>query len=350
MKEALNYSLLAHNTFHIAAICKHFVEYESPEELQALIAEGKLRGERKVLHIGGGSNLLFTADFDGLILHSAIHGITAQDYNDENTVLVRAGAGNVWDDLVVYCTNHGYYGLENLSLIPGEVGASAVQNIGAYGCEAADFIHAVEAVELATGRTRTFSADECRYAYRNSIFKQELRGLYAVTYVSYRLSRHFSPRTDYGGLARELEHRNIAPSALTPLFLRDLVSDIRRNKLPDPAELGNAGSFFVNPVVNEEKANELLTKYPTMPHYKVTSGVKIPAGWLIEQCGWKGRMIVRYDANGKERCVGVYSKQALVLVNHNNATGKDIVELSEAIRHTVRELFDIDIKPEVNFV
>lgn len=354
MKEVLNYSLLPHNTFHIAAQCRRFVEYASVEELQALISEGRLQGAQsradKLLHIGGGSNLLFTDDFDGTVLHSAIRGITVQEAGDADAVIVRAGASHVWDDFVAYCTAHGYYGLENLSLIPGEVGASAVQNIGAYGSEAADFIHTVETVELATGRTRTFTADECRYAYRNSIFKQELRGQYAVTYVNYRLSRRFSPRTDYGGLARELERRGMAPESLTPQSLRELVIDIRCSKLPDPADVGNAGSFFVNPVVSAEKAQQLLADYPAMPHYEVSGGVKIPAGWLIEQCGWKGRRVSKTAADGQVSTVGVYPKQALVLVNYGGAVGSDIVRLSDAIRHDVSAHFGIDIHPEVNFI
>lgn len=352
MKDLLNYSLLPHNTFHIAATCKRFVEYASVEELQNFIKRKTLQSDERLLHIGGGSNLLFTADFDGTVLHSAIRGITVENAEGENndSVIVRAGASHVWDDFVAYCTTHGYYGLENLSLIPGEVGASAVQNIGAYGSEAADFIHTVETVELATGRTRTFTAEECCYGYRDSIFKRELRGQYAVTYVSYRLSRRFSPRTDYGGLARELEHRHIAADALTPQSLRDLVIDIRRSKLPDPAELGNAGSFFINPVMSAEKAQELLAKYPAMPHYDVAGGVKIPAGWLIEQCGWKGKAIAVKSPDGRDRIFGVYSEQALVLVNFANSRGQDIVDLSNAIRYNVRELFGIDIHPEVNFI
>ncbi len=325
------------NTFGIDARCTQYVQYSSIEELQETLPA--VRGERW-LHIGAGSNLLFTDDFNGTILHSAIRGIEEERRTDSE-VLLRVGAGEVWDDFVDYCTTHGYYGAENLSAIPGEVGASAVQNIGAYGVEVCQLIHEVETVEVATGQVRIFRVDECQYAYRSSIFKQELKGQYIVTHVTYALQLAFAPDLEYGAIRRELEARNISPSALTAVQLRRLICEVRHAKLPDPAEIGSAGSFFMNPVVTNEKARSLLADYPNMPHFPLSDGVKVPAGWLIEQCGWKGRSMGR---------AGVYPKQALVLVNLGGAKGADIVALSQAICKDVKDKFDIEIHPEVNFI
>ncbi len=333
-------SLLSHNTFGIDAQCRRFCEYTSIDELRLFIDELHSHPNEPFLHIGGGSNLLFTQDFDGTILHSAIKGIETTE-NADGTVTVRAGAGEDWDEFVAHCVANGLYGLENLSLIPGEVGASAVQNIGAYGTEVADCIELVEAVSLNDGTMRTFINKECQYDYRNSIFKTALRGGYAITYVSYRLSRTFKADVSYGGLAREIAARGLSPENLTAQALRDLIIDIRRNKLPDPKDIGSAGSFFINPVVNEEKFAELAALYPNIPHYPAPNGVKVPAGWLIEQCGWKGKRLGR---------AGVYEKQALVLINCGGATGSDIVALSDAIRADVRHTFGIEIVPEVNFI
>ncbi len=341
MKKETSYSLLPHNTFGINAICSRFYEYSSESELRDILAETAARPDEPLLHIGSGSNLLFTKDFDGSVLHSAIKGLEASCLDDGETVLVRAGAGEDWDCVVGRCTAEGWYGLENLSLIPGEVGASAVQNIGANGSEAADFIEQTEAICLSTGECRTFTNAESRYGYRTSIFKQELRGKYAITHVTYRLSRKFSPNLGYGGLAQELSRQQISPASLTPENLRNLIIDIRRNKLPDPSETGSAGSFFINPVVSTEKFTVLQEKYPDMPHYTVEHGVKIPAGWLIERCGWKGKNLGP---------AGVYAKQALVLVNLGGAKGCDIVRLSDAIRKDVSATFGIEIHPEVNFI
>ena len=342
MKVLDNYSLLPHNTFGIDVRCRQFVEYDTTEELKAFLVEHANNGPSSLLHIGGGSNLLFLNDFEGTILHSDIRTIdVVKDEGDE--VLLRVGAAVVWDELVDYTLSKGLYGLENLSLIPGEVGASAVQNIGAYGAEAKDFIEKVECMNLATAQLRTFSRAECDYSYRHSIFKTpEYRGQWAVLYVTYRLSRRFQPRLDYGGIRAELEHRNIALESLTAQQLREVIIDIRRQKLPDPKQQGNAGSFFMNPIVPLSQYEDLLKQYPTMPHYRVDEArVKIPAGWLIEQCGWKGRHLGP---------AGVHDRQALVLVNCGGATGEDIVRLCEAVRAAVKQKFGIDIHPEVNFI
>ncbi len=340
MKQIEQYSLLNHNTFGIDARCNRFCEYTSVEELQQFISTLHQEPQRHLLHIGGGSNLLFTKDFEGTILHSAIKGIETTD-NADGTVTVRAGAGEGWDEFVAHCVANGLYGLENLSLIPGEVGASAVQNIGAYGTEVADCIELVEAVSLSDGTVHTFINKECRYAYRSSIFKTALRGQYAITHVSYRLSRTFKADISYGGLAREIAARGLSAEGLTAQTLRELIIDIRRNKLPDPKDIGSAGSFFINPVVSTEKFAELAARYPNIPPYPPPDGVKVPAGWLIDQCGWKGKKLGR---------AGVYEKQALVLINCGGATGSDIVALSDAIRADVRHTFGIEIVPEVNFI
>jgi UDP-N-acetylmuramate dehydrogenase len=314
-----------------------FVEYESVTELKEILLH-QLCPEGKWLHIGGGSNLLFTGDFDGMILHSAIKGFEVVSEN-EDEVLVRAGAGEVWDDFVAYTVEKGWYGAENLSLIPGEVGASAVQNIGAYGVEAKDLIVKVDTLEVETGKERVFGNEECGYAYRESVFKHALKGKYIVTHVTYRLSKHPSYRLDYGNVRAELEKRGCE---LTLENVRQTIIDIRESKLPDPKVQGNAGSFFMNPIVPRPLFEELLSKYPSMPFYEVDAErVKIPAAWMIDQCGWKGKQLGR---------AGVHNKQALVLVNCGGATGQEIIALSEEIQRSVLDKFGVRISPEVNFI
>ncbi len=339
MRTEHNYSLLGNNTFGIDARCRQFVEYDTPEELSQFV------GTTPLLHIGGGSNLLFLGDFEGTVLHSRIRTIEQlhTDHDNAETILLRVGAGVVWDDLVAYTLEHGWYGLENLSLIPGEVGASAVQNIGAYGAEAKDYIVEVECMSLDNGQRRTFRNEECQYSYRHSIFKTEAyRGHWAVLYVTYLLSTTFTPHLDYGGIRAELERQHIDTANLTAQQLRQTIIGIRQAKLPDPKVQGNAGSFFMNPVVSREKYEALASQYPQMPHYEVDeSHVKIPAGWMIEQCGWKGKTLGP---------AAVHDRQALVLVNRGGAKGQDIVSLCEAVRNDVKERFGIDIRPEVNFI
>ena len=321
------------NTFGIEAKANRWLEYRSEEELQRMIPA--LQVDR-VLHVGGGSNLLFTRDFDGTVLHSGIRSVMPVAADAEH-VWVRVGAAIVWDDFVAYAVANGWSGAENLSLIPGEVGASAVQNIGAYGVEAKDLIDTVECVNLKDGSRRVFQNDECDYAYRSSIFKHALKGQYAVTYVTYRLSKQFVPHLEYGNLREQLD----SVATLSAADVRRKIIEVRRSKLPDPKVLGNAGSFFMNPIVSREKFESLRAQYPQMPFYEVTGGVKIPAGWMIEQCGWKGRTLGR---------AGVYEKQALILVNRGGATGEDVVRLCETIQHDVANRFGIDIYPEVNFI
>lgn len=335
MKDLSHYDLTPHNTFGIKARCLRFVEYATEDELRQTAAELHEAGERPLL-LGGGSNLLLTADYPGTVLHSAIDDMDVAPTT--GGYLVRVGSGVVWDELAARCTALGYYGTENLALIPGEVGASAVQNIGAYGVEAKDIIHSVEALDLETGRMVEFANEDCHYAYRHSRFKEAALGQYAITHVTYKLSSTFAPKLDYGNIRAALEAEGI--TSPTARQLRDTIVKIRRAKLPDPAKQGNAGSFFTNPIVGRTRYEALATRYPAMPHYDMgPDAVKIPAGWLIEQCGWKGRRL------GK---AGVYERQALVLVNLGGAEGLDIVRLCKAIQYDVKAKFGISIHPEVN--
>ena len=328
------YSLLPYNTFGIDVSASRFLEYASVAELKEYIAQGAVT--TPFLHIGGGSNLLFTKDYDGLILHSRIGGIevTAED---SQTVSLRVGAGVVWDDFVACCVEHGWYGAENLSLIPGEVGASAVQNIGAYGVEVKDLITAVETVNV-QGYGRVYSVEECEYAYRSSNFKRPENKSVFVTYVRFRLSKEERYTLDYGTIRQELAKY---PAPTLPI-VRKVIIEIRESKLPDPKVMGNAGSFFMNPIVAKEKLEALQRDYPRIPYYELPDGrVKIPAGWMIDQCGWKGKSLGP---------AAVHDKQALVLVNRGGAKGSDIVALSDAVRASVRDKFGIDIHPEVNVI
>ena len=309
MKELKNISLLPYNTFGIDVKAKLFIEYYSLDELRQVLKEHK--GEQ-ILHIGQGSNLLFTSDFNGVILHS---GMARAKFLDDETV--EAQNGLRLDDMIAQLTDMGYSGLEKLSLIPGEVGASAVQNVGAYGCEAKDVIVRVNTLNVETLEERVFTNEECRFGYRDSIFKHELKGKYIVTSVVYKVKPGDATKT------------------------REEIIATRMAKLPTVGEVGSAGSFFMNPFVPEDKVNELLKLYPDMPHYPVAEREKIPAAWLIEQCGWKGKTL-----GGAQ----VWPKQPLVIVNANNATPEDIIALAAAVSASVKEKFGIDIRPEVNYI
>lgn len=340
MKVFPDYDLRANNTFGVPARCACFREYASEAELCEIIASLSQASPRPFLHIGGGSNLLFTGDFAGDILHSAIKGRTLVA-EDEMSVFIRVGAAECWDDIVAWSLQAGYYGLENLSLIPGEVGASAVQNIGAYGSEVYDFISQVRAVDLQTGQSRTFKARECKPSYRSTMFKSEWKDKYAITYVTYHLHKTFKPNLSYAAVKNELAARNVDTDQLTAALLREIIIEIRSAKLPDPQKIGNAGSFFMNPVVTQAHFERLRAVYPSIPHYILPNGVKIPAAWLIETAGWKGKALGQ---------AGVYAQQALILVNLGHAKGQDIKHLAEAIQQSVKEKFDISLKPEVLFI
>jgi len=327
----------SHNTFGIDARCRRFVEFGSVAELQSAL-DTLTADDEPLLLLGGGSNLLLTGDFNGTVLHSAIKGHAIE--KTDGGVLLCCGSGETWDDIAALCVRQGWHGAENLSLIPGEVGASAVQNIGAYGAEAKDIIYKVEAVEISTGRIVEFANADCGYAYRQSKFKNEWKNRFVITYVTYRLHDTFAPRLDYGNIRAELEAAGITEP--TAQQLRDVIIKIRKAKLPDPAVEGNAGSFFMNPVVSRVKYEAIAEQYTDVPHYAVNEEhVKIPAGWMIERCGWKGRTLGR---------AGVHSRQALVLVNKGGATGREILALCEAVRRDVRDKFGIEIDAEVNIL
>lgn len=304
-----NISLLPYNTFGIDVTARLFIEYYSLDELRQVLKEH--RGER-ILHIGQGSNLLFTKDFEGVILHS---GMARAKFLDDETV--EAQNGLRLDDLIAQLTDMQYCGMEKLSLIPGEVGASAVQNVGAYGCEAKDVILRVHTIDVETLEERVFSNEECRFGYRDSAFKHELKGKYIVTSVVYKVKPGDASKT------------------------REEIIETRNGKLPKVGEVGSAGSFFMNPFVPEEQANALLEQYPDMPHFEALQGVKIPAAWLIEQCGWKGKTL-----GGAQ----VWPKQPLVIVNANHAAPQDIIDLATAVSASVKEKFGIEIRPEVNYI
>lgn len=343
MEVCKNCSVKEFNTFGIDATAHLMVKYSSIDELTDFLK--KYRQEEShlpLLHIGGGSNLLFLSDFAGIILFSDIKDITLLS-EDEETVLVSVGAGVTHDDFVQYAIQKGWYGVENLSLIPGQVGASAVQNIGAYGVEAGDFIKTVHTISLEDGTSRQWNHDELCYSYRHSIFKdQAIRGKYAVCHVVFQLKKRFTPCLNYGGLRATLQQKGISEENLSATLLRDIIIETRQNKLPDPKVMGNAGSFFMNPIVGIDTLQRIQAKNSNVPYYEVDKQtVKIPAGWLIEQCGWKGKSIGP---------AAVHDRQALVLVNKGGATGKDILELCKAVQQSVEETFGIHLYPEVNFI
>ena len=337
MKRYENFPLIHHHTFGMDVRAALFVEYDTVDELRELLSSDDFARHRDhYLHIGAGSNLLFGGDYDGLVMHSAIRDLTVVA-EDADSVLVRVGSGYVWDDFVAYCVAHGWAGVENLSAIPGEVGASAVQNIGAYGVEVCDVIEQVETLAL-NGTPRTFLGCECEYGYRDSVFKRHLRGEYIVTHVVYRLAKTPTYKLDYGDLRVRVE----AAGAPTLETVRQAVTAIRDSKLPDPKVMGNAGSFFTNPVITSEHYESLKAEYPDMPSYRIDEErVKVPAGWLIEHTGWKGRALGR---------AAVHDRQALVLVNRGGATGAEVMELARCICEDIYTKYQIHIVPEVNYV
>ncbi|MDD5781248.1 MAG: UDP-N-acetylmuramate dehydrogenase [Bacteroidales bacterium] len=339
MTEYTDYSLIHHNTFGLPARCHRFIEYSGVDELCEALS--RLRADRTPwMHIGRGSNLVFVGDYEGTILHSALTGIDVEAVGSDE-VLVTAGAGIVWDDLVAWTLQRGYYGLENLSLIPGEVGAAAVQNIGAYGVEAARFIDSVQTVDAATGHPATLPCSECRYAYRHSVFKEADAPRRIVTAVTFRLRRTFTPHLDYAALRDRIAADGIDCAALTADMLRSIIVRIRREKLPDPDQQGSAGSFFMNPVVDAATFAALQAAHPDIPHYPAPDGIKLSAGWLIDRAGWRGRSMGP---------AGVWGKQALVLVNLGGATGTDVLRLAAAVQRDVLRQFGITLRPEAILV
>lgn len=325
-------------TFHIPARARHFAEVASVDDILEL-QNTKVFRERKKLILGGGSNLLLTKDFDGLVVKVSIPGITLER-EDMHHYYLRVEAGVVWHQFVMYCVDHGYAGVENMALIPGQTGAAPMQNIGAYGVEMKDVCTRVEAIHIDTGEVVSFTAADCDFGYRESIFKNKLKGQFIITAVHFRLNKEPRFNISYGDIKATLDEMKVFD--LNIKAVSEAVIKIRSSKLPDPAVLGNAGSFFKNPTVSFEKCSELIAQYPLMPNYPQASGdVKLPAGWLIEQCGWKGKRVGN---------TGSHARQALVLVNYGGATGHEVYQLAMDIRQSVMDKFGVEINPEVNLI
>lgn len=327
------------NTFRISARACHYCQINSVDEFRELIQHPIYRNNR-VMILGGGSNVLFTHDFDGLVVHDQLKGISADVVSNEY-VNVTAAAGEVWHDLVMYAVKHQWGGIENLALIPGTVGAAPIQNIGAYGIEIKECLKSVEAIDRMTGEIRQFSSAECKFGYRDSVFKGELKEKFFISSVTLTLThQHHRINTSYGAIKDTLKSMNIIDATITDVA--NAVIDIRRSKLPDPSVIGNAGSFFKNPTISLGEYESIKLSYPLIPGYPGDNQqVKVPAGWLIEQCGWKGKRVGD---------IGVHQHQALVLVNYNNGSGSELIELAHNIQSSVKQKFSIDITPEVNII
>lgn len=337
-----NYSLKKYNTFGIDAFAKYFTEFSSVNDLQEVL-QTTACNQLPAMILGGGSNILFNGNFDGFILKNEIPGISVISENVD-FVYIKVGAGISWHSFVMYCVNHNYGGVENLSLIPGNVGASPMQNIGAYGVEIKDIFYELEAFHLKEKGIEKFAARDCEFGYRESVFKKKLKNQFVILNVTFRLNKKPVFNISYGAIEEELKKMNVGN--LSVKAISDAVINIRTSKLPDPKIIGNAGSFFKNPVIGSHEFQQLheLKQLPgkSIPSYKIDEAhFKIPAGWLIEQCGWKG--FRKGDA-------GCYDKQALVLVNYGNATGKEIYNLSEEIKLSVKEQFGIVLETEVNIM
>jgi len=337
MEITSHYPLKNHNTFGISAYAEEFVQVHTAEELAEVLRENK---NKKLFLLGGGSNMLLTKDIEALVIHVDLKGREVV-WQDEEHAHVRAMAGENWHEFVLYCIDNNFGGLENLSLIPGNVGTTPIQNIGAYGTEIKDTFVSCEAMDIATQETKTFTLEECEFAYRESIFKGRLKDRYVIVSVTFKLTKaHHKINTSYGDIAAELTKNNITVPTIKDVS--NAVTAIRRSKLPDPKELGNSGSFFKNPIITIEEFEKAYLQHPTMPHYTLNdTQVKVPAGWLIEQSGFKGSRFG--DA-------GVHARQALVLVNYGNATGQEILNLSKKIQEMVFENFGIRIEAEVNII
>lgn len=333
-----NVSLRPYNTFGFDATARHFVSITSPSQLQELLRDSRWKSLPKWV-LGGGSNVLLTQDVEALVMHISIKGIE-QIRADEHHIWLRVGAGENWHEFVLYCVANGYAGVENLSLIPGTVGAAPMQNIGAYGVEIRDVFEELQAVEIATGQVHTFDCPACAFGYRESVFKRALKDQYIITSVTFRLQKKPTFHVTYGDIQKTLEAMQVQELSLRAIS--DAVIHIRQSKLPDPAKIGNAGSFFKNPEISRSKFEALKAQYPTLPGYPINDEtVKVPAGWLIEQAGWKGH---------REGPVGVHDRQALVLVHHGGGTGLQIKELAGKVQASVEEKFGVKLSPEVNFI
>lgn len=330
--------LKPYNTFGIEATANYFVEVSSIEQLKEILQNTDYQSTNRLI-LGGGSNVLLTKDFEGLVIKIAIKGFEVTQQNEDN-IWIKAGAGVVWHDLVMHCVNQNYAGMENLSLIPGTVGAAPMQNIGAYGIEIKEVFEELQALEIATGEVRTFDNDACNFGYRESIFKHEAKGKYIILNVTFKLSKKPTFHVEYGAIKDTLAEMRITEMSIKAIS--DAVIHIRQSKLPNPAEVGNAGSFFKNPEIPNTQFEALKARFPTIPSYPVSeTTTKVPAGWLIEQAGWKGQRFGN---------VGVHAKQALVLVNYGGGKGEEIKDLSQKIQASVKEKFGIQLSAEVNFI
>lgn len=339
MKKAViikqNYSLKLLNTFGIEAEANYFALVQNTKELIELLSNPQISKMPKLI-LGEGSNILFTKNYVGIVIKNTIKGILLLK-EDDDYVWVQAGAGENWHDFVMYCIQHGYGGAENLSLIPGTVGAAPIQNIGAYGAELKDIFYELEAINLQNGSIRVFTNKECQFAYRDSIFKKSLKHQFAITSVIFRLYKKPKLNVNYAALKEALKPNK--SESINIKMISDAVIKIRRNKLPDPKILGNAGSFFKNPIITQSHFMKLQKKFSAIPHFiQQDDSIKVNAAWLIEQCGWKGKQFGN---------VGVYGKQALVLVNYGKGTGSDVLELATKIQNSVLDQFEILLEPEV---
>lgn len=332
-----NISLLPFNTFGIDKKARYFVQANSEDQIKLALKEAK-RLQVPILVLGGGSNILLTKDLDALVLKIELKGISVLK-EDENHILVEVGAGENWHDFVLHCIENGWAGIENLSLIPGTVGASPMQNIGAYGVEIKEVFHQLTAIHRASGEEKTFDWKACRFGYRESVFKNELKDQYIISRVIFKLSKQPVLKTEYGAIRETLERMGI--KEITIKHISDAVIQIRQSKLPDPKIIGNAGSFFKNPTIAISSYQELKKIFPTIPGFPNEEGIKVPAAWLIEQAGWKGKTF------GK---IGVHVNQPLVLVNYGGGEGEDIKSLSQKIQESVKKNFGIELYPEVNFL
>lgn len=333
-----NVSLRGLNTFGLDSEAEFYVVTETVNDLTTILLDPDWINQPKFI-LGGGSNILLTQNIRGLVIRPEIKGINKVKETDDE-VWLRVGAGEVWHEFVMYCVDHQYAGLENLSLIPGRVGAAPMQNIGAYGVEVKDLIETVEAVSSITGLPRVFSWDECEFGYRESIFKKDLKGQYVITGVVFRLNKTPVFKLDYGDIRKTLIEMNV--NGISIRAVSNAVIRIRQSKLPDPAMIGNAGSFFKNPEIELQQFEKLKIDFPAMPGYPVDQAkIKVPAGWLIEQAGWKGY---------RDGQIGVHEKQALVLVNYGGGSGAAIKALSEKVQKSVQDKFGIGLVAEVNFV
>lgn len=336
MKLFQNYPLQDITTFHAKVFAKYYTVFSSVDFLKQILSSPEVKSMPFII-LGGGSNVLFTGDFNGVIIRNAMEGIEVLN-EDDNSVLLKASAGEKWHDVVLYCVNRNYGGIENLSLIPGTMGAGPIQNIGAYGVELKDVLQEVEAINVHTLEVKKFTNAECKFGYRDSIFKEEEKGNFIILAVTLRLNKNAKVNVSYGTLSKELENMGITNPTIKDVS--NTVIKIRSSKLPDPDKIGNAGSFFKNPVIANSQFETIKKDYPTVVSFPATEGyTKLAAGWLIEQCGWKGKRVG--DA-------GVHKDQALVLVNYGNATGKEIYELSTQIINSVKEKFRVDLEREVN--